>query len=451
MTVKAIDDPSSLGWKFDPSTGRWLWDGSDGGSGGEDYDDTQIKADLAEETQARIDGDALLDLKVSATYTKPEADNKFQVKGDYLTEFTEADPTVPSHVKAITTADIDNWNNPPSDGGGGGAVDSVNGKTGAVTLNYGDVGAQVAGSYASSSHNHSGVYAPASHSHNYASSSHNHNGVYAPASHSHSEYASTSYAYSKAQSDSKYELKGAGGGSDTLQTVTNRGATTNKSITAPNYHIAGNGYTIGNPNGANVVHLSNTWYFKDENGNYPLQLQANLKAKFSAEVECTTLKTLSSATIGKAYGDKHRLTGDVYTGYSPTGSLPSNSTASPGTLFCGAGIIVGRNVTSASMGMENHIIWDLGTPTADKHAANVKWIKDHYGLGRHAIAETFREISNCVEEAKDFAEFKALLGAKREYLERDILSEEELQRCVDETRIDPDWKPPVFEREVTDD
>ena len=54
--------------------------------------------------------------------------------------------------------------------GGGGAVDSVNGKTGAVTLNYSDVGAQVAGSYALA-------------------------GV----------------SYTKAESDGKFELKGAGG------------------------------------------------------------------------------------------------------------------------------------------------------------------------------------------------------------------------------------------------
>lgn len=33
-----------------------------------------------------------------------------QPKGDYLTSYTETDPTVPSHVKAITTDDITNWN-----------------------------------------------------------------------------------------------------------------------------------------------------------------------------------------------------------------------------------------------------------------------------------------------------------------------------------------------------
>ena len=35
----------------------------------------------------------------------------------YLTGFTETDPTVPAHVKGITQADINKWNNPPSGGG----------------------------------------------------------------------------------------------------------------------------------------------------------------------------------------------------------------------------------------------------------------------------------------------------------------------------------------------
>lgn len=114
-------------------------------------------------------------------------------------DLTEVDPTVPQHVKNITEEQINDWNS------GGGAVDSVNGKTGVVVLNYSDVGAQVAGSYATSSHNHNGVYAPASHSHSgyaptshnhngvyqpvgsYAASNHNHNGVYAPVNHTHSD------------------------------------------------------------------------------------------------------------------------------------------------------------------------------------------------------------------------------------------------------------------------
>ena len=56
----------------------------------------------------------------------------------YLTEFTEADPTVPQHVKDITEAQITAWD---SGTGGGGAVDSVNGQTGEVTITAADLGA----------------------------------------------------------------------------------------------------------------------------------------------------------------------------------------------------------------------------------------------------------------------------------------------------------------------
>lgn len=93
MVARVINDPSALGWEYDPATGRWTWGGSSGsgggggggsfpeapvdgkqygrqnagwtevvhtGGGGGGYDDTQIKADLAQETQDRIDGDATL-------------------------------------------------------------------------------------------------------------------------------------------------------------------------------------------------------------------------------------------------------------------------------------------------------------------------------------------------------------------------------------------------------
>lgn len=49
---------------------------------------------------------------VPDTYkTKSENDTLYQPIGDYLTSYTESDPTVPSHVKNITTANISSWNN----------------------------------------------------------------------------------------------------------------------------------------------------------------------------------------------------------------------------------------------------------------------------------------------------------------------------------------------------
>jgi hypothetical protein len=61
-----------------------------------------------------------------------------------------------------------------------------------------------------------------------AQGNHLHTGVYQPVG----DYALKSYSYSKAESDAKYELKGQGGApsTDTLQTVTTRGNTTDKEI-----------------------------------------------------------------------------------------------------------------------------------------------------------------------------------------------------------------------------
>ena len=50
------------------------------------------------------------DVDLSEYSTTAEADLKYQPKGDYLTDFTEEDPTVPSYVKTITEANINNWN-----------------------------------------------------------------------------------------------------------------------------------------------------------------------------------------------------------------------------------------------------------------------------------------------------------------------------------------------------
>jgi hypothetical protein len=61
------------------------------------------------------------DVTLDDYYTKVEADDAFQPKGDYLTDFVEQDPTVPDHVKGITQDDIDGWNA----GGSGGTGSSV--------------------------------------------------------------------------------------------------------------------------------------------------------------------------------------------------------------------------------------------------------------------------------------------------------------------------------------
>ena len=326
MSTRTIGFPDP---ETNPDHGAWTWDGEKwaavgggNGGGGESYDDTQIKADLATETQARADGDTGLqdqiddlsdgggDLPEMTNDWTPNTlalrDNNGNAKFTQITVknitfsnniannmadtwFLSGGETSTHGVRKNDAegmrASLNVYSKEESDalGGGGGAVDSVNGQTGevilnaadvgalpsnysapvasvngktdevilnaadvgalpsnysapvtsvngktnevilnaadvgalpsnytppaapvtsvngktnAVTLSAADVGAQVAGSYAASNHNHSGVYADASHSHNYAASNHNHSGVYATASHTHSGYASSSHTHS---------------------------------------------------------------------------------------------------------------------------------------------------------------------------------------------------------------------------------------------------------------
>ena len=313
MTARVINDPSALGWDYDPTTGRWTWGGSGGGSNGGgsgSFPEAPVNGKQYGRQDAGwteiVGGGGSVDL--TNYYTKPESDNKFQVKGNYLTDFIEEDPTVPAHVKSISVADINKWNNPPTGGGGtGGAVSSVNGKTGAVTLNYADVGAQVAGSYAASNHNHNGVYQPAG---NYA---------LVGASYTKSEsdnkwqpkgsYATTSYAYSKAESDGKYELKGAGGATPTLDQVLGAGAQSGKSATAQNWYTNLDAWTVGNATGVSMKQVSEVFYFKDASAANIITLNMKTGVARAVDFESTSDERLKSHITGAPVGVIEQLNG----------------------------------------------------------------------------------------------------------------------------------------------
>ena len=125
MNTRVINDPSALGWEYDPDTGRWTWGGGSSSGGG---NGTFPEAPVDGQQYARQDaGWAVIvhpdnggggNVDLTAYYTKTESDNRYQLKGNYLT--SESDPTVPQHVKNITQTDIANWNAGTGNGGGGG-------------------------------------------------------------------------------------------------------------------------------------------------------------------------------------------------------------------------------------------------------------------------------------------------------------------------------------------
>jgi len=222
------------------TTGKFVGDGSGltniPTSDGNSYDDTQIKADLATETQDRTTADSGLqdqidNLDLSGTpYDDTEIKEDISGLQDQIDNLpTDGGGAVDSvngqtGVVVLDASDVgalpDTYTAPSA------PVDSVNGKTGAVSLSASDVGAlpdSYTPSYpvtkvnnktgnvtlsasdvgaSASNHNHSGVYANASHSHDYAATNHNHSGVYQPAgsyaasNHTHSEYATSGHTHS---------------------------------------------------------------------------------------------------------------------------------------------------------------------------------------------------------------------------------------------------------------
>jgi hypothetical protein len=181
MKTASIDLPRQ-GWVWDAELGAWVsTGGSSGGGGGESYDDTQIKADLATETQARADGDSGLqdqiddlsaggvDLPEMASEATANTlvlrDESANAKFNLITtkNLTFGNPTIstntadtwflsggeqsPNGVRkndaAGMRASLDVYSKAESDAlsSGGGAVDSVNDQTGVVILSAADVGA----------------------------------------------------------------------------------------------------------------------------------------------------------------------------------------------------------------------------------------------------------------------------------------------------------------------
>ena len=67
------------------------------------YDDAQIKNDITELQNNKADKTAIP--------TVPTNISAFTNDAGYIKGYTETDPTVPGHVKNITTTDILNWNN----------------------------------------------------------------------------------------------------------------------------------------------------------------------------------------------------------------------------------------------------------------------------------------------------------------------------------------------------
>ena len=108
--------------------------------------------------------------------------------------------------------------------------------------------------------------------------------------------------------------------------------------------------------------------------------------------------------FGTSNDDVQFFNGDCYIGYPE--SFPNNNDTELGTLFLGRGVIVGRPGVgdpkpTASIGMEDNIIFDLADGFDPKHAVN---------LGQ--LNASFRtKLKDTLAEATSFEDFKARVMA----------------------------------------
>ena len=123
--------------------------------------------------------------------------------------------------------------------------------------------------------------------------------------------------------------------------------------------------------------------------------------KYEIEIDC---RFKSNNIFGTSNDDVQFFNGDCYIGYPD--SFPNNNDTELGTLFLGRGVIVGRPglgeaKPTASIGMEDNVIYDLGDPFAPQHAVNLRTLNASF---RAKLKET-------LAGATSFEDFKARVMA----------------------------------------
>jgi hypothetical protein len=261
-------------------------------SGGGSYDDTQIKSDLAQETQDRIDGDANLQNQINnlsgggSSYgqwnLQAAGGQPFAVTSGEYVNFEGSGGIAVTRSGNYITIDGSGVS-----GGGGGnydnyqywrwQVDGTNTTTVGTmsTLNF-RAGNGISLSKSTTGGVNSlvitatggggGVDLTGYATEAWVSSNYQPKG----------SYAVVGDSYTKAESDALYEPKGSGGGGATpnLQQVTDVGATTTKNMTANTYFTQDNSWTVGKSGGARIFCSNGTIALKNSGGHNTLQVSA---------------------------------------------------------------------------------------------------------------------------------------------------------------------------------
>lgn len=206
-----------------------------------------------------------------------------------------------------------------------------------LNITAASIGAQVAGNYASATHNHDGVYQPkgnyatSDHNHDeaYAAKDHNHNGVYALESHTHNSGSITALTgYVKAATASAISV------SDSLNVALG------KLEKALDGKQASGSYAASS-------HNHNGVYAAASHGNHvPATQSANNKIFLRCD---NTWHTITPAEIGAQPAGSYAAASHTHTGYAASSHSHSNYLPTSGGTISGALTVTGQILSNADV------------------------------------------------------------------------------------------------------
>jgi hypothetical protein len=340
MTARVINDPSALGWEYDPDTGRWTWGGhsSSGGGGGGSFPEAPVDGEQYARQNAgwsvvdHPDGGAgggtvtTADVQLTSPTTfVPSGLTTQEDANAYIGEELEKIiPDAPANG-TIYGRQNNGWVSVPTGGGGSGGNDprisDQNISNWNTSFGWGDHKSQ--GYLTSASLN---GYATQT----WVGQNYQPKGNYQPAGNyltSESDPTVPSYVKSITQADiNKWNNPPSGGGTDTLDDVVSRGSSTNTSPSAPNWQCLSNTYTLGGVAGAGARIISYDGRFVFYNSTNGATGTINTNGNIGGT---SFTSTVNGATLLTMYGNAIANSGSL-----GAGLYFSNSAANPTITPC---------------------------------------------------------------------------------------------------------------------
>jgi hypothetical protein len=446
MTARVINDPSALGWEYDPATGRWTWGGhsSSGGGGGGSFPEAPVDGEqyarqnagwsVVDHPEGGTGGGTVTTADVqltSPTTFVPGGLTTQEDANNYIGEELEKIiPDAPANG-TIYGRQNNGWVSVPTGGGGSGGNDprisDQNISNWNTSFGWGDHKSQgyltsaVLDGYATESwvsvnYQPKGSYLTPSSLNGYATQTWVSQQGYATQSWVGQNYQPKgSYLTSESDPTVPAHVKAitttdinkwnnppaGGGGTDTFDDVVSRGSSTNTSPSAPNWQCLSNTYTLGGVAGAGARIVSYDGRFNFYNSSNGATGTINTNGNIGGTSFTSTVNNVELVTM---YGNALANSGSLGAGFYFT-----NTAASPQITPCiGAGFVQVDN--TVSLGNPNKRwakVWSVGgVGSFRRHTQNdgeaVLSVKD--------LIEVFESLREATKEEKTMEGLRDSIG-----------------------------------------